>query len=591
MMFRPRMTAMQLRNSRRRKREAEATKTTLPAETTISMPEPTASVLFSTANNIITGDKDSEVKRSRRPFASYDPARGGHVQDDASSFQAKKLECGENIGSIGGLETQRPPRPQSAIDAITNFVLGEQTGGPGHKPPPKKKYSEINWLKNSVRNLRLPLELCMRSKVRFEGPQGSLKELNSFSPVHELTALQKRAGVVGNRREVSLKGADAAKSAFLASRLYWVYPASSLPAEALQCQSVVLSNVLSDPSRAVQQFSCDNNSHVSSQVGGGWSTFFSMRRRDWEEAFRGLFCTLRDGDIAEGEDFSFYLRCPGLSVVWCREQTEEAELVAVISRSNRALRERLRASNVEFSLPLDDRPDRDALVTDNNHVDDFSVVGIKRGQYKFQQDPPSAPYKTLLRIHGSHNVYHLFDMFLEIGSGLNVSKGGSLGQLAAINGISSSKTLDVPILLSRRPFMGGTLRFLQARLLPDKRQVEPLNGHEVSVEDKREKHHGGSDIVSILEVTGPVMPSALSEMSTAATTFVSSFMSLKDQTDWQVLLTPKIDYESAYLGFADHRALKDEFVCNIKGMSGNDPDSPSFNFGVQKHPIANGLVK
>ncbi len=582
----PRMTAMQLRNSRRRKREKEATKSTSSAETTISIPEPTAPLLLSTANNTITEDKDSEVKRSRRPFASYAPARGGCVVDDAS-FQAKKLECGEKHGSIGGLETQRPPRPRPAIDAITDFVLGEQMLHHGHKPPSKKKYSEINWMKNSARNLKLPLELCMRSKVRFEGPQGSLKELNNFSPVHELTALQQLTGVVGNRHEVSLKGVEAAKSSFLASRLYWVYPATSLPAEALQCQSAALSNILSDPSRAVQQFSCGAN-HVSSQARGGWSTFFSTRRRDWEEAFRGLFCTLRDGDPAEGENLSFYLRCPGLSVVWCREQVEEAELVAVISRSNRALRERLRAIDVEFSLPLDDRPDRDALVADNHHVEDFSVVGLKRGQYKFPQDPPSAPYKTLLRIHGSHNVYRLFDMFLEIGSGLNVSTGGSLGQLAAINGISPSKTLDVPILLSRRPFMGGTLRFLQTKLLPDKRQAESLNGNDVNIEDKQKTQRGGSDIVSILEVTGPVMPSALSEMATAATAFVSSFMNLKDQTDWQVLLTPKMDYESAYLGFADHRALQDEFVCHIKGMSGSDSDSPSFHFGVQKHHIATG---
>ncbi len=586
----PRMTAMQLRNSRRRKREDEATKSVSSAETIVSVPEPTTSVLFSTTNNIVAEDRGAEVKGSRRPFASYDPARGGHVVDD-ESFQVKKLEYGETDGSsIGGLEMQKqPPRRRPAIEAITDFVLEEQVLHHGHKPP-SKTYSEINWIKNSARSLKLPLELCMRSKVRFEAPQGSLKELNSFAPIHELAGLQKLTGVVENRHTASLMGIEAAKSDFFAARLYWMYPATSLPAEALQCQSVALSNMLSDPSRAVQQFSCGAASHFSS-LAGGWSTFFSTRRRDWEEAFRGLFCTLRDGDPAEGEDLSFYLRCPGLSVVWCREQGGEAELVAVVSRSNRAFRERLRTADIEFSLPLDDRPDRDALeATENDHTEDFSVVGVKHGQYKFPQDPPSAPYKTLLRIRGPRNVYRLFDMFLEIGSGLNVSTGGGLGQLAAISGISSSKTLDVPLLLSRRPFMGATLRCLQTKLLPDKRQVEPVNGKADDIEDRQNKsqHGGGGDIVSTLEVMGPVMPSALSEMATAATIVISSFMNLKGQTDWQVLLTPKMDYESAYLGFADHHALQDSFVCHIKGMNGSDSDSPSFNFGVRKHHIATG---
>ncbi len=589
---------MQLRNSRRRKRMEDATKNVLSAETTVSVPEqPTTSVLFSTRNDNVTEDRGgAEVKGSRRPFASYDPVRGGHVVDDDGSFQMKKLEYGETDGSssIGGLRMrkQKPQRRRPAIEAITDFVLEEQVLHHGHKPP-SKKYSEVNWMKDSARSLKLPLELCMRSKVRFEAPQGSLKELNSFAPIHELAGLQKLTGAIQNRRTGSLKGVEAAKSDFFAACLYWVYPATSLPAEALQYQSAALSNMLSDPSRAVQQFSYGAASHISS-LAGGWSTFFSTRRRDWEEAFRGLFCTLRDGDPAEGEDLCFYLRCPGLSVFWCREQgEEETELVAVVSRSNRAFREKLRTADIEFSLPLDDRPDRDDLeATDNDNIEDFSVVGVMRGKYKFPQDPPSAPYKTLLRIRGSRNVFRLFDMFLEIGSGLNVASGGGLGQLAAISGISSSKTQDVPLLLSRRPFIGATLRCLQTKLLPDKRQADRVNGKVNNVEDGRNKsqQHGGGDgdIVSTLEVTGPVMPSALSEMATAATMVISYFMNLKGQTDWQVILTPKTDYESAYLGFADHHALQDSFVCQIKGMSGSDSDSPSFNFGVRKHHIATG---
>ncbi len=587
----PRMTAMQLRNFRRRKREIEATKSIPSAETTVSIPQPTTSVLFSIANNTASEDGGAEVKGSRRPFPSYDPARGGRVVDDGS-FQVKKLECGVKGDSIGGLDMHKPPQRRPAIEDITDFVLGEQAFHNGHQPQSTKNKhsSEINWIKNSASNLKLPLELCMRSKARFEAPQGSLKEINSFAPVHELAALQKIGGTVGNRRTTSLKGVEAAKSAFLAARMYWVYPATSLPAEALQYQSAALSNMLSDPSRAIQQFTC-GAIHVSS-LSGGWSTFFSTRRRDWEEAFRGLFCALRDGDPAEGEDLSFYLRCPGLSVVWCREERGEKDLVAVISRSNRALRERLRAIDAVFSLPLDDRPDRDDFEADNHHVKDFSVVGLKRGQYKYPQDPPSAPYKTLLRIYGSHNVYRLFDMFLEIGSGLNASTGGGLGQLAAISGVSSSKTLDVPLLLSRRPFMGATLRCLQTKLLPDKRQVESMNGKVKKTEDTKQQsesqHGGGGHIVSVLEVTGPVMPSALSEMATAATAGISSFMNSKHETNWQVLITPKMDHESTYLGFADHHALQDEFVCYVKGMNGSDLDSPTFHFGVQKHHIAIG---
>ncbi|CAM9424757.1 unnamed protein product, partial [Phaeothamnion confervicola] len=194
------------------------------------------------------------------------------------------------------------------------------------------------------------------------------------------------------------KAEDApALAAWAAATMYWVHPSSALPPAGLSAQHTALEGLAKCPQRAAAA------APPHPQLARGaynWTSFFWARRRDWEDAFRSLYYGLRvqaaragradsdaggggggdggygDGDgggggvhsgYGGGRDASFYVRGPKLAALFCVLEPapegppapggEPAPLVAVVSRSTRQLRRKLRDAGVSFRMPLDPAAD------------------------------------------------------------------------------------------------------------------------------------------------------------------------------------------------------------------------------------------
>jgi hypothetical protein len=280
------------------------------------------------------------------------------------------------------------------------------------------------------------------------------------------------------------------------------------------------------------------------QTVNGWPVFYLTRRRDWEDAFRSLYYSLWSipcptpatsssssrtttaaAAAAETEITSFYTRTTTSTILWrstVSTATGERAVSAVISQSTRALRRQLEEASISFSMPLHPQ----AATCDARDADVELCAALRdsapRGGYLAAEDR-SRPQLTLLLLQGQMAVHGLFDIMLEAagpGSGGGSTVGG--------------RAQDVPLLLSRRPFMHGTLRQVQAYFSGDvqyaaahsaaqqqqssrqRQQQQQQQRSSSAANSSSSSSRSSCDAEQVLELNGHVLPCALRDMAAAA---------------------------------------------------------------------------
>jgi hypothetical protein len=403
------------------------------------------------------GRKERQPKRSSTTphpgtkldqFQQYEPSKGGVAT--ATTF---KQPAAKSI-PLGGSKLARSGTAPSTGGGGLAASRQESLASAGGKGALKVKENAAT----------LPLDFAIRTRIRLEGIPGTINALlePKIPASDEAEAIRRFArgeSCVGSYDHVG----------WMSACMYWAHPGTSLPPLALRAQPKALDTIAHNPSGAVRPYAA--HGAIDGGPLDGWSNFFWARRRDWEEAFRSLHIQLRE------EGTNFYLRYPQFSVVWCKDGDD---LVAIVTKSTRLLRQRMQSVGIDFTMPLDPQAEkRDALVADDVNMrealKEFGAVGSK---YSLPEE--ERRHQTLLVIRGSMPVKLLFDYFLEVGAGM-------------INGVNYGigRSQDVPLLLSAKPFLGGTLRQLQTR----------FRG--------RLKRPEGKDDVDVLELAGPVLPSQL----------------------------------------------------------------------------------
>lgn len=273
----------------------------------------------------------------------------------------------------------------------------------------------------------------------------------------------------------------------------------------------------------------------------GFAAFFLVRRRDWQEAFRTLYYSLYDGSTAE--TISFYSssvrpRKATQTILWSstvkqadktdqpkrqQQQQQQRSITAVISESSRQLRRQLREAGIAFSMPLD--PHADARDKREEDAELLAEFGGQPGGFLTKEDT-TQPHLSLLLLQGQAAVHGLFDLQLQ-------AWGPYAGNLTV-----AGHAQDVPLLLSRRPFLHATLRKLEVRFSgairgKQQQQQQQLNQHRQQ-QQQRSRSTGASrngsnsssnsineataskaDKTYVLDMAGPVLPSAVQDMCAA----------------------------------------------------------------------------
>jgi hypothetical protein len=285
------------------------------------------------------------------------------------------------------------------------------------------------------------------------------------------------------------------------------------------------------------------------QTVNGWPVFYLTRWRDWEDAFRSLYYSLwfipcpslatssssssitaaaagAAAAAAETEVTSFYTRTATSTILWrstVSTATGQRAVSAVISQSTRALRRQLEEASISFSMPLHPQ----AATCDARDADVELCAALRdsapRGGYLAAEDI-FRPQLTLLLLQGQMAVHGLFDIMLEAagpGSGGGSTVGG--------------RAQDVPLLLSRRPFMHGTLRQVQAYFSGDVQHAaahsaaqQQQNSRQRQQQQQQQRSFSAANSTSssssrsscdaeqVLELNGHVLPCALRDMAAAA---------------------------------------------------------------------------
>ncbi|CAN0296770.1 unnamed protein product, partial [Ectocarpus fasciculatus] len=221
-----------------------------------------------------------------------------------------------------------------------------------------------------------------------------------------------------------------------------------------------------------------------------------------------------EGKGEEGE--GFYLQCPLYTVVWrlVRERggAEDgcSRLVpaAVMTRSTRRLRKRLTAAGIEFGMPLDPAGDQRDAQADEDVLEEWKAMdatgNARPGAVYANEEDRNRPQLSLLTFRGHMAVHGLFDFLLEAcGHSMGVAGGGGLAASGGRGGARMGSGGDVPLLLSREPFLNASLKALKVR------QKGPMHRSRATVSA------GQDSAVQVLELVGHVLPSALADLSLA----------------------------------------------------------------------------
>ncbi|CAM9533390.1 unnamed protein product [Chrysoparadoxa australica] len=271
------------------------------------------------------------------------------------------------------------------------------------------------------------------------------------------------------------------------SLLYWVHPPTRLPSNALSLQHDALLPLQQKLTLALAPPVPFGQKTAGAIAPESWTRFFWSRRRYWEEAFRSLFLALSDasrGSDSYGEP-GFYMQSSQYTVAWrltpeesigCKRQRQ---LMAVMSRSSYQFRSRLEEAGVEYEMPLDPAA-KSWSSADPEVLQELQAMGSRAGFSRGFFDK-TKPHNSMLVFKGQSEVHGLFDVLLE---------GASLAT-------GTGRMHDLPVLLSRAPFLNGSLRQLQVK-----------SAGTVT-------HSTTSRTVSELELIGHVLPSAVPAMAEA----------------------------------------------------------------------------
>ena len=210
----------------------------------------------------------------------------------------------------------------------------------------------------------------------------------------------------------------------------------------------------------------------------------SVQHRDsvheWRDAFRSLYYSYRHKKCPY-----FYLKLPSSTMLWRTSVTSSTaehdgdtdgagkhRHVVFISRSTRALRQKLRDCDVHFTMPMDvDKKIEEGDKNEEKSSRDLLALGrIGTSRTSARAKSKEGGFDSFIQIEGHEAIGGLYEVVLEQaelalsngwGATFRMLGGASVSRMASSQAFNRSGTLsadDSPLLLTRVPFLHGTLR-------------------------------------------------------------------------------------------------------------------------------------
>ena len=338
------------------------------------------------------------------------------------------------------------------------------------------------------------------------------------------------------------------------SMTYHVHPSGPLPAPMLALKRLLSSKRSSNNSSSGSGSGNRGNSGDSGNHGESrarrtslsesvLSQFFTTRRKDWREAFIGLYTMLKMGRCDH-----FYYRTAHTTVLFKRHSTkmpivvddeEDMEsttttLCAVMSPSTKKLRSDLGVRDVPFAMPMlpggvlseSEMLDRDEIVRElkalkassSSSMSQSTYVKTKMSKKGSSIMDKSTGLESTLTFVGMWSLDGLFDYLLDYG--VKVGQRHNPGQL-----------FDVPELLSETPFRNSSNRMIgvmkntsvlvppnmqgkETGLRPASRQAAATSLSSSSTTSSSSTA-GANVRVHKVEFAGPLLPTMIPKMLTS----------------------------------------------------------------------------